>query len=80
MGRMEEGRKIPVQVVGPIVGENEVIFFCRLAPPRRLSPFVKSLHSSWTGSRPRGAGALPQPGDQPGSKRAAAHLVAQEEQ
>ena len=24
---MEEGRKIPVQVVGPIVGENEVMFF-----------------------------------------------------
>ena len=24
---MEEGRKIPVQVVGPIVGENEVMSF-----------------------------------------------------
>ena len=27
---MEEGRKIPVQVVGPIVGENEVMSFVAL--------------------------------------------------
>ena len=35
---MEEGRKIPVQVVGPIVGENEVFCHNSLC----VSPFVNS--------------------------------------
>ena len=48
---MEEGRKIPVQVVGPIVGENEVTLFCHHLSTVRKFAFLdrNSTPRNWLG-------------------------------
>ena len=73
---MEEGRKIPVQVVGPIVGENEVTLFCHSHPVcPHLSALSEYLHSL-TGTRPRGIGSVAESGHQPGAQGCLAQLLA----
>ena len=76
---MEEGRKIPVQVVGPIVGENEVTLFCHSHPVcPHLSALSEYLHSL-TGTRPRRIGSVSESCHQPASQGGFAQLLATSE-